>query len=116
MQITVVARDADPVLLRCTGEINLAEGADNPLLTLLGSDCYSRKVLIDLEQAGFIDSSGISWLVTCQKNFAAAGGLLVLHSVPPMILQPLKLMHMERVLHLADNLAAAQAQALGNSP
>src|SRR5436309_3094686 len=56
-----------------------------PLGELLGPSCYRGKVLLSLEKSGFIDSGGVGWLVTCHKRFAEAGGLLVVHSLPPMV-------------------------------
>jgi anti-anti-sigma factor len=67
-------------------------------------------VLLDLSGADFISSSGIGWLITCNKRFKEAGGLLIIHSLVPMVSQMLTLMRLNRVLSITPDLASAKQQ------
>ena len=101
--------------IRAEGEIRSVEEPRDPrdIEDLLGPSCYRRKILLDLEDAAHIDSSGVSWLVHFHRRCRAAGGVLILHSVPPAILAVLKLLGMVQQFHLAADERAALALAMG---
>lgn len=84
---------------------------NDPLVQLLGPEVFSRKVLLGLEKATFLDTRGVSWLVSWHANFQEAGGVLVLHSLPPRVRYVLRLLRLDQVLHTAADLAAAHARA-----
>jgi anti-anti-sigma factor len=84
----------------------LAASGD-PLEDLLGPECYGRTVLLDLHGLDTIDSSGVGWLLACQKKFRAAGGLLVLHSLAPFARDVMKILNMQLVFKMADDEATA---------
>jgi anti-anti-sigma factor len=116
MQLFLTSEDDTAAWLVCEGEISQSSFPSNhanPLEELLGDACYQRCAIIDLGPASFIDSSGIGWLVTCHNRFVAAGGKLILHSVPPMIDQVLRLLRLQTVLFLKRDRAAALAAAAG---
>jgi anti-anti-sigma factor len=71
-------------------------------------DIYSRRVMFDLSGTDYIDSTGVSWLLTCHKRCREAGGKLVLHSINPMVKQVLQVLKLEKVLRLADNAEGAR--------
>lgn len=79
-----------------------------PLDELLGSRGYGQRVMLNLTETRFIDSSGLSWLVVCHKRFIQAGGRLVIHSVRATIMDLLKMMRLEMVLNLAEDESAAR--------
>ena len=83
------------------------------LESLLGPDCYGRKILLDLQNTPYIDSSGVSWLVNFHKHCHEAGGILVVHSVPSSIMAILKLLHIDRYLNLVEDEQAAQDHGPG---
>lgn len=118
MKFTKVADDAGLISARCDGEISalhLAANAD-PMRDVLGPTAFASKLLVDLSGAAFIDSSGISWLILTHKEFAQHGGMMVLHSIPPLVLQVMKLMKMDLVLNLAADAAAARRLVQGAKP
>jgi anti-anti-sigma factor len=78
-----------------------------PLEDLLGPECYGKKVLLDLHGLDTIDSSGVGWLLACQKKFRAAGGMLVLHSLAPFARDVMKILNMQLVFKMADDEATA---------
>src|SRR5262245_61621888 len=104
MKLNVIARG--PVTtVQCEGEITQLDvaGQENPLVRLLGANCFESKVLVGMEKVAFVDSAGIGWLVMSHKSFRDAGGKLVLHSIPPMVHDIFRLLRLATVLNLADN-------------
>lgn len=117
MKINRLSDDGVVVRLESEGEIRLSDiGRDgNPFDSALGRDGYGRKVLLDLQKTPYIDSSGVAMLIRCHKKCADSGGQLIMHTIPPSIMQILKLLHMERHLHLVDDEKSAQAMAQGEN-
>lgn len=111
------AQENSPGCLRllCLGEIRSpqehGDGSD-PLVRAAGEGYTSKKALLDLSGATYISSNGIGWLLGLNHKFNADGGLLVLHSVPPMVKQIFTLMKLGDVLKLADNLSDAEQRIL----
>ena len=115
MKITVVSRGppaAPAAPGRPAHHDGDGRGGTAQLEEALVSAGYRQKVLLDLENTTFIDSSGISWLMICHKHFVQAGGKVVYHSAPPLVQQTLKLLRLNLVLNLADDEDAARAMAL----
>ncbi len=111
MELTVVLDGDGPLRLKATGRITPddATAFADPLAALLGSAGYARRVVMSLEEAEFINSSGISWLLARHRRFREAGGKFVLHSVSPMVLQVIRTLRMDSVFLLADHEPAAVA-------
>ena len=104
----------DVVRVACEGPIRHAnfDRINEPLRALLGPFIFSRKVLLNLERAMSIDSSGISWLLACHKQFVEGKGRLVLHSVPPLVLQVLEMVRLPTLIPVAPDETSARALAL----
>jgi anti-anti-sigma factor len=73
----------------------------DPLVECCGDGLYDRRLLLNLENSGHIDSTGVEWLLEANKKFTQRGGAMVLHSAKPMITELLRMMRMQLVLHLA---------------
>lgn len=116
MKLTVLGDDPEVVRLQCEGEISHTQLQidHDPLTTLLGADCFSRRVLLGLERTTYIDSMGISWLLISHKRFNQSGGRLVLHTIPPMVQNILTLLKMHLIFQIAPNEGAARTLALAN--
>jgi len=115
MQLSLLSTDDGVIRIQCEGNVsqqNIQPGSD-PLEVLLGSDCYDRTVLLNLERTEYIDSSGVSWLMGRHKRFLSGGGKLILHSIPPMVNQVLQLLRMTTILHIAADENAARKVAQG---
>ena len=98
--------DGDCLYVRVAGNINQEQRShffSEPLRQLFGTEIYSREVLLNLQDADTIDSSGVSWLLDCTKQFRESGGQFVLHSLPPAISSVIQLLRMDRVFLLAKN-------------
>lgn len=62
-----------------------------------------RKVVLDLSQVSFIDSSGIGALLSCVRRAEAAGGEIKLCSLNPSVRATLQLVRLHRVLQILNN-------------
>jgi anti-sigma B factor antagonist len=111
MQLNIVSNDGGVVRVQAGGQITQGALAANPepLGVLLGEGGYGRRVALSLADATFLDSSGMGWLLLCNKRFREADGRLVIHSVPPVVLDVMKVMRLDRVLKLAEDEVAALA-------
>lgn len=112
MHLTLKASEGGVAQVHCEGDVTQARfpsNANNPLEDLLGAQCYEQKVLLDLEKSGYIDSSGIGWLMACHKRFLQAKGQLVIHSVPPLVEQVIHVLRLHSILTIKPDLASAQA-------
>ena len=109
MQLNIVSSDGAVSRLQVTGQITQGALASQPepIGELLGEGAYARRVTLDLSEATFIDSTGLGWLLQCNKHFREAGGMLVIHSVPPVILDVVKVMRLDQVLKIVEDEAAA---------
>ncbi|MFT3789115.1 MAG: STAS domain-containing protein [Tepidisphaeraceae bacterium] len=104
------------VRLASNGSITAANfdpSGRNPLERILGQNWASFKVLLDMKQTTYIDSSAIGWLIGSHKAFKAAGGVLVLHDIPATIRQMLDLLHVGKVIPITENAQAARELANG---
>ena len=116
MKLTLVSSASGLTHVECAGEIaqNDLWNDANPLEIILPSNGFAAKVLVNLANTSYIDSAGIGWFIMCHKRFRESGGMLVLHSIPPMVGHIFQLLQMHRVLHLAKDEAAALALAQGD--
>jgi anti-anti-sigma factor len=87
----------------------------HPFEMLLGDNWPTHRVLLNLDQTTFVDSSAIGWLIGCQKEFKNAGGSLVVHSVRPAVRQMLDLLKIGRIVPLADDEPCGKAVLLGGA-
>jgi anti-anti-sigma factor len=114
MQLSQLPSDSAVTLVRCSGKLSQSEiqHDQDPLGELLGLGTYGRRLLFDLGQTSYIDSSGVSWMLTMHKRFRNTGGKIVYHSAPPLVQQTLDLLRMSLILHLAPDLTTARGLAL----
>ncbi len=82
--------------------------ANDPVMELIGPEIFRRNLVLDLSRVPFMGSIGINYLVSCHKRCRAAGGRLIVHSITPMVQQPLKLMGMYSYLTIAADESAAK--------
>ena len=115
MKMTVAADDGEVVRVALSGAVTQRElpPMSEPLQELLGSGAYAKRVMLDLCEVSYLDSSGVGWLLACHKRMRQAGGKLVLHSYSPIVSNVLRVLKLERVLDLAENALAAEKTARG---
>jgi hypothetical protein len=112
MHLTLLPPEGGLDRVQCSGQImqyKLPPGP-HPLEKLLGPDVFTHRVLFDLEKTTFIDSSGVAWMLACNRQFEGAGGCIVFHSAPPLVDQTLLLLKMDRILKLAANESQARTR------
>jgi anti-anti-sigma factor len=115
MKLSLCSDEAGFCRIQTEGDIRLADqsGESRLVESLLGPDCYARKILLDMQHTPYMDSSGVGWLVNFHKHCRDAGGILVLHSIPPSIMSILKLLQMDRYLNMVEDEPAARVVASG---
>ena len=113
MRVKIVGDDGTFVHCQTEGSISQDrfDPTREPLAQALGEEVYSKKVLLGLDGSTFVDSSCVNWLLRCHKRFREAGGRLILHSATPLVSQTLRVLKLDRVFYMADNLDAARALA-----
>ena len=87
----------------------------HPLEALLGQHWTNKKVLLDFDKTTYIDSSAIGWLINCQRKFKDGGGMLVLHSIPPTVMQILNVLKIGKLIPLERDLSTAREIALNGA-
>jgi hypothetical protein len=85
------------------------DGGDNPLAILLGNGWSRRIILFDLRRADYFDSFALGWLINCHRELSSNGGLLLLHSASPKVIQFLKLLKLESILPIYESESRARA-------
>lgn len=110
MEIRIQSTDDNLVRIQLSGRITQDSRPDdgNPLAQAVGQDVYGRRVMLDMERVEFLDSSGIGWLLSMNRQFREQGGALALHSVPPLVANALKLLRLDEVLTIADDAREAE--------
>lgn len=106
------------VKLAASGTItadNFDPTGKNPLERILGENWATFRVVLDMRQTTYIDSSAIGWLIGSHKSFKAGGGAMVIHDVPVNIRQMLELLHVDKVVPIAPNGQAARALVTGEN-
>lgn len=113
LKLQLLSGQDDVARLECVGDVTLAtlQNDDNPLAEVLGPGCFTRRVLLSMAKATYLDTVGVGCLVRNHKSFQDEGGRFVLHSLPPEAEHLLRLLHLDKVLHLAADESAARALA-----
>lgn len=105
--LSITLRSADDGIFRIdvAGKISKDGWPPNrdPLVSRFGPDVYAATVLMNLQSAQYIDSTGVEWLLFCHSRCEQAGGRLVVHSPNPLTDQLLRMMRMDLTLNLAAN-------------
>lgn len=115
--LEVLSEDGALIRTRIEGRMahRFQSASDEPLVGALGFDAYSRQVLIDLSHVSTLDSSGVSWLLSTNKRMSRDGGKLVLHSLPPVVRNLVRVLKLHTVLTIAEDERAAAALLAGGT-
>ncbi len=104
MQLNLLNKEEDVIRVSVAGRITqdrLAE-SPKPLDDVVGEDFSSSKVVLDMGQAEYLDSSGVNWLLGMHRKLDGAGGRLVLCNLPQVVSNIIKVLHLHSVLNLAN--------------
>jgi anti-anti-sigma regulatory factor len=83
---------------------------------LLGPGVCAGQVSLSLAKLDRVETGRIGWLMAADRRFREEGGTLVVHSVWPLMMDALRFLRLDRVLHVADNEAAAWRLLRENEP
>jgi len=100
----------DVTILDCSGKITLGEGTmavRNKVRDILKSD--GKKIVLNLADVNYIDSSGIGELVSTYTTVANSGGQLKLLSLTKKIQELLAITKLLTVFQVFDNEQSALA-------
>jgi anti-sigma B factor antagonist len=100
----------DVTILDCSGKITLGEGTmtvRNKVRDILKSD--GKKIILNLADVNYIDSSGIGELVSTYTTVANSGGQLKLLSLTKKIHELLAITKLLTVFQVFDNEQSALA-------
>jgi anti-sigma B factor antagonist len=117
MKLSLGKSDGDTFRVLVSGKITQHDfgPVQEPLEALVGPGIYSRQIELDMSDATYMDSSGVGWLLTCQKRVREAGGHLKLLNVQPIIANMLRLLKLSRMLGLDGPLEETTPEAGGLS-
>ena len=116
MELSLVADDENVLHVQVKGRIVRSEvESSDPLRDVPGGEDYTRRLVLNLSDVEYIDSSGVGWLLARHKRYREAGGELVIHSLSPMVLDMIRMLQLDSVLRLADDEITALALVRGNN-
>ncbi len=120
MQVHLTSIEPDGVVRLATqGALTSAEvgpGTVDPFEKLIGDDWGGQRVVLNLGETDFVDSSAIGWLLTCRRRFKQQGGRLVLSALSPAVKDVFELMRIDTVFELQqDDTAALSAMRDGGA-
>lgn len=95
------------VRINVDGDLTPERSEEHPLGEQFGQSIYGRKVLLNMANSPFTNSPGLGWMLINNERFSKAGGRCVAHSMPPGVMQALKLMRLDRKLLIAATEAEA---------
>jgi anti-anti-sigma factor len=113
MNLTLQGIEKDGLVKVATeGNITSADtptAGANPLQKALGPTWNTMRVLMDMTETNYIDSSAIGWLIATSKQLKAGGGALVIFGVQPPVRQVLDLLKVGKVVPLVADESEARA-------
>jgi anti-sigma B factor antagonist len=103
--VQIVPRNvAGSVILDISGDIDLAH---SPAMrkVLLGEikEKHTKKVLLNLKNVRYIDSSGIASLVEGLKASRDSGGRLILYGLSPSVREVMELSRLQKIFEIYDS-------------
>jgi anti-anti-sigma factor len=109
MTISIVAIDNNVVKVALNGNVKTEDvlSATDPLGAVLGDGWSHKRVVMDFSAVNAVPSAGIGWLISLNRKFEQGGGKLALHSLRPAVSDSFKFVHIDRILTLCKDEAAA---------
>ena len=114
MKLSIAQDEGAVVRVALAGPITQREldPLQDPLIELLGPGGYGKIVRLDLSEAEYLDSSGVGWLLSCQKRMKQAGGQLTIERPHPLVANVLRVLRLEKIFELpATNSASGTGGA-----
>ncbi|MFE9401084.1 STAS domain-containing protein [Streptomyces sp. NPDC006530] len=106
-QLSIVATDTDGVrVITVSGEIDY-ETKDTLDQALNSADASSPRVVVDLHQVTFMDSSGINMFISAHNALTEAGGWLRLAAPTDMVMRTMSIVGVDVVIDCRETLEEA---------
>lgn len=103
LELTTQQRDGRAVV-RLKGELDIATAAELRQHLTTARQSYGENVILDLTELEFMDSQGLSVIVSCHKAVHAAAGSLVLVAPRPIVRRTLEITGLSRRLDVCDSI------------
>jgi anti-anti-sigma factor len=119
MKLQLASIEKDGIVKIATqGNITSADldsAGPSPMQGIMGANWTQSRVLLDMSDTQYIDSSAIGWLIGTSKQMKQSNGVLVVHSVQPSVRQVLDLLKVGRVVPIVEDEDAARQVALAEA-
>lgn len=112
MNVRFVDADDNWTHFQIVGDITstlLSGGGSGAFAPLeLPDNKLTSHLLFDLNDATFLDSSGIGWLLSMNRAAKEQGFQVIVHSVPPLIQRVFGMMKLGQVIPVVENFEEAR--------
>ncbi|QXJ22276.1 STAS domain-containing protein [Actinomadura graeca] len=109
-----VQQDGSTTVLRLSGELDVATADDLRFHIRAAVEAHApQRLLLDLSQLGFADSSGLSVLVWAHQLMSDRGHQLRLHHPQPQVMRVLHITGLHTRLHITERGADGAGRATG---
>ena len=120
MKLQLVQIEKDGIVRIATqGNITSADldaSGPNPMEQILGTNWTQSRVILDMGDTQYIDSSAIGWLIGTSKQIKDGGGAMAVYQVQPSVRQVLDLLKVGRVVPIVEDDVAAREVILAETP
>lgn len=114
LEIQTQSLTKETTVIQPTGRMDVEAAAEVRQMILDLAEQGARRVIVDLQGVDFMDSSGLSALVTGLKALQTRGGVLRICSANAQVKTALRLTMLDRILPVYENVQAAYANIRGN--
>lgn len=102
MTFTTEKIDPDIAVVTGSGKLNMVSAPQLREIVRRSIDEGSARIVVDLSEVAFLDSSGLGALVACLKTARQAGGDLRIAAPSKQVMMVLQLSNLDRVLARFD--------------
>lgn len=108
--LSTEALDDHSQLVIVSGEVDLFTAPELKQRLLDAIDAGSQRLVVDLTETTFIDSSGLGTLIGARRRLSEREGRLIVVSTNPAIDRTMELTGLDQVFPIVDSRAAALAE------
>ena len=109
-EVTDEALDARRHVVAVSGEVDLYTASDLKAVLSHAVDEGCTSLVVDLTNTNFMDSTGLSTLVSAQKRMRSRGGKLVIVNVDPSLAYTFQITGLDLVFKVVNDRGTALAE------
>ncbi|MEW5872934.1 MAG: STAS domain-containing protein [Chloroflexota bacterium] len=113
LEIQTQSLTKETTVIQPAGRMDVEAAAEVRQVILNLAELGAKSVIVDLQGVDFMDSSGLSALVTGLKALQSHGGVLRICSANAQVKTALRLTMLDRILPVYENVQAAYASLRG---